>query len=99
MIPLSRKAEIALHALQPDDMKRVVESIEMLNMYPEEPFLSNRIKKVTALNDLYILRVTSDLRIIFQMIDSTKEITDIVRHSRLEKMFGHNKKDSIDERI
>lgn len=88
MIPLSRKAEIAYRTLDPEDMKQVQKSMDLLNRYPLKYLSTDKVKKLTDFDDLFIMKATSDLRIIFQMTDSDKEITDIVRYKRLEKMFG-----------
>ncbi len=88
MIPLSRKAEIAYHTLQPADMIQVQKSIEMLNMYPQKLTLTNKVKKLTDSDDLFIMEATPDIGVIFQMTGSDKEITDIFRYERLKKMFG-----------
>ncbi|MCP4107227.1 MAG: hypothetical protein GY749_17075 [Desulfobacteraceae bacterium] len=89
MIPLSRKAEIAYHALQQADMEKVQKSIEMLNMYPQKTPSADRVKKLADSEDLFIMEATPEIGIIFQMTGSDKEITEIVRYERLKKMFGH----------
>ncbi len=92
MIPLSRKAEIAFYALQPPDMEQVQKSIEMLNMYPHESLLTDKVKKLTDYDDIFIMEADPDFRIVFRMTGSDKEITEIVRYERLKKMFGGSKK-------
>lgn len=92
MIQLSRKAEIAFHTLQPPDMKRVRKSMEMLDMYPPEYLLSDKVRKLPDTDDIFITEAEpdTDIRIIFRMTDAEKdkEIMDIVRYERLRKMFG-----------
>ncbi|MCP4349808.1 MAG: hypothetical protein GY795_30370 [Desulfobacterales bacterium] len=88
MIPLSRKAEIAFHTLQPPDMKQVQRSIEILDLYPHEYLLADKVKKLPDSDDLFIMKADPDIIIIFRMDDTDKEVTDIVRYGRLKKMFG-----------
>ncbi len=88
MIPLSRKAEIAFHTLQPPDMKLVQKSMEMLDMYPREYLLSDKVRKLPDTDDIFIMEADPDIRIIFRMTDIAKEVMDIVRYERLRKMFG-----------
>lgn len=90
MIQLSRKAEIAFHTLQPPDMKRVQKSMEMLDMYPHEHLLSEKVRKLPDTDGIFIMEAEpdTDIRIIFRMTDADKEIMDIVRYERLKKMFG-----------
>ncbi len=64
----------------------------MLDMYPHEYLLADKVKKLPDTDNLFIMEADPDIRIIFRMDDTDKEITDIVRYGRLKKMFGESKK-------
>lgn len=87
MMLLSRKAEIAFHTLQPQDMEQVQRSIELLDMYPHD-VLNGKIKKLPDTDDLFVMEADPDIRIIFRIAGADREVTDIVRYERLKRMFG-----------
>lgn len=87
MILASTQAEIALRSLHPQDRDRVLMSIRMLDQSPKREFIPQDAKKLKGHDDLYLMRVTPELRIIFRPRDGKDyEVVDIIAHSGLENM-------------
>ncbi|OAB56888.1 hypothetical protein AY599_02345 [Leptolyngbya valderiana BDU 20041] len=62
----------------------------MLDNFTRDESLRQEAKQLKGegLNDLYIIRVDRDLRILFRYSKDDVEILDIMTHSRLEKIHG-----------
>jgi mRNA-degrading endonuclease YafQ of YafQ-DinJ toxin-antitoxin module len=90
MLTTTTQAEIAMRSLLPSDKERVKHLIAMLERFPQDDYVKQQAKKLKGakLDDLYIMRVTHDLRLIFRYTQGVVEIVDIVTHSRLEKIHG-----------
>lgn len=90
MVNISTQAQIAMRSLLPIDKERVEHLLARLKYFPSEDDIKQQSKKLTGneLDDLYIIRVTHDLRVIFRYSQDTVEILDIVTHARLEKIHG-----------
>ena len=86
-IELTPRAQIAFDTLSDHDRTIVLRQISTyLN---PQMFRRNRlIRELTGLEDLYVLRATSSLRIIFRREGLLTEIIDIVSHDRLQRMYG-----------
>ncbi|PPT10942.1 hypothetical protein CKA32_002829 [Geitlerinema sp. FC II] len=90
MVTISTSAQIALRSLLPGDRERVQHLLSMLDNFTRDESLRQEAKQLKGegLNDLYIIRVDRDLRILFRYSKDDVEILDIMTHSRLEKIHG-----------
>lgn len=86
-IELTPRAQIAFDTLSYHERTSVLRQISTyLN---PQMFRRNRlIRKLPDFEDLYVLRATSSLRIIFRREEFLTEIIDIVNHDRLQRMYG-----------
>lgn len=87
-IVLSRRALIAFNTLAPTSRKKVKNAIKLLQGFPDDSYAERSVKELAGSPDLFVLRATNTLRIIFSYSGSTKTILDIVRSDRLRKMYG-----------
>lgn len=92
MVNLSRRAQIALNALQPEDREQVCDSLEALAQNPAMATSDHSIHKLSGVNNLFVMKVNPEIRVIFEVNDSNKEITDIVMHDRLRKFSSGDAK-------
>lgn len=83
----SIRADIALESLSGTDRKKVIQKIDLL-LNRGLPKLGRSLKKLKGYPDIYVLRVTPNLRIILQYDELEIDILDIVRSDRLHKMYG-----------
>jgi len=83
----SIRAEIALESLSDTDRKKVMQKIDLL-LNRGLSKLGRSLKKLKGYPDIYVLRVTPNLRIILQYDELEIDILDIVRSDRLHKMYG-----------
>jgi mRNA-degrading endonuclease RelE of RelBE toxin-antitoxin system len=90
MVTISTQAQIAIRSLFPSDQERVKNLITLLERFPQDEYVKQQARGLegSGLDDLYIMRVTHDLRLLFRYSQSVVEILDIVTHSRLEKIHG-----------
>lgn len=92
MVTISTQAQIAIRSLLPSDKERVRHLVALLERFPQDEYVRQQARKLkgkgTALNNLYIMRVTHSLRLLFRYSQGVVEILDVVTHSRLEKMHG-----------
>ena len=85
---IDRKADIALKTLPQSDRSRAIRFIRLLEDRPwKDFFLTPRVKKIAGQENLYIVRITKDLRLILQVQDDAAKVLDIVRHDRITKFF------------
>lgn len=87
MVTISTQAMIALRSLLPKDKRRVEQQIQLLERFPENSAIHQKAKPLKSFSDLYIMKVTPQLRIIFKLSDEMIEILDVVTHDRLAKMY------------
>ncbi len=90
MINTSTQAQIAIRSLLPSDKERVKHLLALLERFPDDEYVRQQAKKLkgNGLDNLYIIRVTHNLRLIFRYSQDVVEILDIVTHDRLERMHG-----------
>jgi len=90
MLTISTQAQIAIRSLLPSDQERVKHLVAMLENLPREDYAKQQARKLkgNGLDNLYIMRVTHDLRLLFRSTQSMVEILDIVTHARLENIHG-----------
>jgi len=90
MVTISTQAQIAIRSLLPSDQERVKNLIALLERFPQDDYIKQQAKELedSELGNLYIVRVTHDLRLLFRYSQNVVEILDIVTHSRLEKIHG-----------
>jgi Txe/YoeB family toxin of Txe-Axe toxin-antitoxin module len=90
MVAISTQAQIAIRSLLPSDQERVKNLITLLERFPQDEYVRQQARELkgSGLDDLYIMRVTHDLRLLFRYSQGAVEILDIVTHSRLEKIHG-----------
>jgi hypothetical protein len=90
MVTLSTEAQIALRSLLPQDRERVTHLAEQLDGFPTNEYLAEQARplKGEGMDDLYLLRVTRELRLLFSSSQGKVEIVDIFPRARLEKMHG-----------
>lgn len=89
MTTVSTQAQIALHSLHPRDRERVQSYISLLDEFLKSKYVHQKVKRLNAYDDVYLMRVTPTLRIIFRSSDDSSEVVDIVTHDRLERMHRH----------
>lgn len=89
-VTISTQAQIAIRSLLPSDEERVKRLLAMLENFSKDDYIKQQAHKLkgSAFDDLYIMRVTPELRIIFRYLQDKVEILDILTHERLEKMHG-----------
>jgi len=86
-IELTPRAQIALDTLSSHERTIVLRQIS--TYLDPQTFRRNRlIRKLPDFEDLYVLRATSSLRIIFRREGLLTEIIDIVNQNRLQRMYG-----------
>lgn len=86
-IELTPRAQIALETLS--SRERTIVLGEISAYLNPHAFRRNRlIKKLPDFEDLYVLRATSSLRIIFRREGPVTEIVDIADRHRLQRMYG-----------
>lgn len=90
MVTISTQAQIAIRSLLPSDQERVKNLITLLERFPQDEYVKQQARGLegSGLDDLYIMRVTHDLRLLFRYSQGVVEILDVVTHSRLEKIHG-----------
>ncbi len=90
MINTSTQAQIAIRSLLPSDKERVKHFVALLERFPDDEYVRQQTKKLkgNGLDNLYIMRVTHNLRLIFRYSQDVVEILDVVTHDRLERMHG-----------
>lgn len=90
MVNISTQAQIAVRSLLPGDQERVKHLITLLEHFPQDEYIKQQAKELEGneLGNLYIIRVTHDLRLLFRYSQNVVEILDIVTHARLEKIHG-----------
>ena len=86
-ITISRKAQIAIDALQSADRKRVVRAIELLSHPVADVLSHNQVRKLAGVDRLFVLRATHRLRVVFSISDGQIEVVDIVPLDRLDRIF------------
>lgn len=84
---LTPRARIAIEVLSIDARRTVLRMIERY-LEPTEFRRSRLIKKLPGFDDLYALRVTASLRVLFRYDGIAIEILDVVRRDRLIRMYG-----------
>jgi mRNA-degrading endonuclease RelE of RelBE toxin-antitoxin system len=87
MIDISTQAQIAIYSLQPQDQKRVKARIEQLESFPAnaQVIQANRVSG-PGFDDLYLVRVTPKLRLVFRYTGDRREIVDVINHDQLARM-------------
>jgi Txe/YoeB family toxin of Txe-Axe toxin-antitoxin module len=90
MVTISTQAQIAIRSLLPSDKERVKHLIALLEHFPQDEYIRQQARRLkgNGLDNLYIMRVTHDLRLLFRYSQGVVEILDIVTHARLEKIHG-----------
>ena len=84
---LTPRAQIALDALSNSERTMILRQIE--TYLDLRTFRRSRlVKKLPDFDDLYVLKATNTLRVIFRYEEIAIEIIDIVSHNRLIKMYG-----------
>jgi mRNA-degrading endonuclease RelE of RelBE toxin-antitoxin system len=89
MVDISTQARIAIYSLQPQDQKRVNQLISQLEGFPALEHVLQQASRLQGFDDLYLVRVTPKLRLIFRYADNHREVVDVVSHDRLERMYRY----------
>lgn len=89
MIDISTQAQIAIYSLQPQDQKRVEQRISQLEGFPADEHIRQQVNRLQGFDDLFLVRVTPKLRLIFRHVGDHREVVDIVSHDRLEHMYRY----------
>ena len=87
MVTISPQAEIATRSLLPSDKKRVEQQLALLDHFPDG--VSDNVKRLSGSDNLYIMRATGALRILFRRTSQTIEVMDVFTRDRLEQMHEH----------
>ncbi len=87
MLTISTQAAIAIRSLLPQDRNRIEHQINLLARFPDDEYVLRHVQRLTAIKATYLMRATSELRILFKHENGDTEILDVVSHKRLEKMF------------
>lgn len=92
MVTISTPAQIALHSLQPQDRRQVEERIKQLERFPHDEYVRQQASPLAGYQDVYLVRVSPSLRLIFQTSAAGGEVVDIVTHERLQQMsrYAHS---------
>lgn len=90
MVTISTQAQIAIRSLLPGDQERVKHIVALLERFPQDEYVRQQARRLqgNGLENIYIMRVTHDLRLLFRYSQDVVEILDIVTHARLEKIHG-----------
>jgi mRNA-degrading endonuclease RelE of RelBE toxin-antitoxin system len=86
MVTISTQAQIAIYSLQPQDQRKVEERIRQLEHFPQDEYVRQQANRLTGYQDLYLVRVNPNLRLIFRYAGQQSEVLDIVTHDRLASM-------------
>jgi hypothetical protein len=86
-ITISRKAQIAIDALQSADRKHVAQAIELLSHPVADVLSHNQVRKLAGPDKLFVLRATHRLRVVFSISEGQIEVVDIVPVDRLDRIF------------
>lgn len=90
MVEISSQAQIAIRSLLPVDRKRIERHLSFLKHFPEDTGVTSKVRKVRSdRDDLYIMRASGSLRIIFRYDEDKVEVLDVVTHERLKRMHEH----------
>ena len=92
MVTLNRPSEIAFHHLMPGDKTKVKDAISTLGEYVEDPRSNVDVLKVKASRatpgNIFMVRATPELRILFKYDESGIKVVDIVHFDRLKRMHA-----------
>ena len=87
MVEISPQAQIAIRSLLPVDRKRVERQLSFLERFPEDEHFSSKVRKLDGdQKDLYIMRASGTLRIIFRYDADKAEVLDVITHERLKRI-------------
>jgi mRNA-degrading endonuclease RelE of RelBE toxin-antitoxin system len=89
MVTVSTQAQIALRSLHPQDRDQIAKWIELLDGLSQDEYVPMQAKPFTSDKDLYLMRVTPNLRLIFKSDGQNREIVDVVTRDRLERMHQY----------
>ena len=84
MVTISTQAKIAIYSLQPQDQRRVEQRISQLETFPADGN-GQQANRLQGFDNLYLIRVSPNLRLIFRSVNNEREVVDVVTHDRLEK--------------
>jgi hypothetical protein len=90
MVTLSTQAQIAIRSLLPLDRERIQHHISLLEQFPRDDYVRQKVRKLSGpdADDLYIMRATPTLRILFRHQGDSVEVVDIMTHERLQRMHS-----------
>ncbi len=90
MMKVNPQAQIAIRSLLPIDKERVERHISLLERFPQDHYVRGKTKELKGAKDnLYIMRATANMRIIFRYAGGELEVVDIVTRDRLERMHDY----------
>jgi mRNA-degrading endonuclease RelE of RelBE toxin-antitoxin system len=89
MVTVSTQAQIALRSLHPQDRDQIAKWIELLDGLSQDEYVRMQAKPFNSDKDLYLMRVTPNLRLIFKSDGQDREIVDVVTRDRLERMHQY----------
>jgi mRNA-degrading endonuclease RelE of RelBE toxin-antitoxin system len=89
MVTVSTQAQIALRSLHPQDRDQIAKWIELLDGLSQDEYVQMQVKPFSSEKDLYLMRVTTNLRLIFKSDGQDREIVDVVARDRLERMYQY----------
>jgi mRNA-degrading endonuclease RelE of RelBE toxin-antitoxin system len=89
MVTVSTQAQIALRSLNPQDRDQIAKWIELLDGLSQDEYVRMQVKPFSSEKDLYLMRVTLNLRLIFKSDGQDREIVDVVAHDRFERMHQY----------
>ena len=89
MVTVSTQAQIALRSLHPQDRDQIAKWIDLLDGLSQDEYVRLQAKPISSDKDLYLMRVTPNLRLIFKSNGNDREIIDVVAHDRLERMHQY----------
>jgi mRNA-degrading endonuclease RelE of RelBE toxin-antitoxin system len=89
MVTVSTQAQIALRSLHPQDRDQIAKWIELLDGLSQDEYVQMQVKPFSSEKDLYLMRVTPNLRLIFKSEGQDREIVDVVARDRLERMHQY----------
>jgi len=90
MVKLSRKAEIAMHSMFAADRAKIQRGVRQLERLPGDLSVMEKAKKIHgAGDDLYLMRASPKLRIIFRFDGEKAEVVDVVTRDRLKRMHQY----------
>jgi len=80
---LTQPVDIALRTLGDDDRRTVSAWLDHLRNWENDDFVRNHSKKLDTMDNVYVLRTSTDIRIFFKLDAHGIEVLDIARKAAI----------------